>query len=200
MSIETRGKGGAARRELNPWAKMGLEMGPLVLFFVVNGQAGIFWATGLFMAAMAVSLGVMFTLTRHIPPMPLITAAFVGVFGGLTLWLQDETFIKIKPTLVYCLFAAILIAGLMLGRTFLKPLLGAMLAMTDKGWRLLTWRWALFFIALAVLNEIVWRNVSTDAWVTFKVFGFLPLTLAFALAQIPLIRRHEAEGVEHGES
>jgi intracellular septation protein len=201
MSIETRGKTGVAeRRELNPWAKMGLEMGPLILFFVVNGQAGIFWATGIFMGAMAVSLGVMFALTRHIPPMPLITALFVGVFGGLTLWLQDETFIKIKPTLVYCLFAGILIAGLMAGRTFLKPLLGTMLALTDAGWRLLTWRWAVFFLALAVLNEIVWRNVPTDTWVTFKVFGFLPLTLIFALAQIPLIRRHEAEGVEHKKS
>ena len=185
------------RRDMNPWAKMALEMGPLIVFFVVNGRLGIFWATGSFMAAMVLSLAVMFAATRKIPPMPLITAIFVALFGGLTLWLQDETFIKIKPTLVYCLFAAILGLGLMFGRTFLKPLLGAMLALTNEGWRLLTWRWAGFFLVLALLNEIVWRNVSTDVWVSFKVFGFLPLTLAFAMAQIPLIRRHEPPGVEH---
>jgi len=178
------------RRDMNPWAKMALEMGPLIVFFVVNGRLGIFWATGSFMAAMALSLAVMFAATRKIPPMPLITAIFVALFGGLTLWLQDETFIKIKPTLVYCLFAAILGLGLMFGRTFLKPLLGAMLALTNEGWRLLTWRWAGFFLVLALLNEIVWRNVSTDVWVSFKVFGFLPLTFVFALSQMPLINRY----------
>lgn len=183
-------------RELNPLVRLALDLGPLIIFFLVNARADLFWATGAFMAAMAAALAVTFIATRHIPPMPLITAVFVAVFGSLTLWLQDETFIKIKPTLVYALFALILAAGLALRRTFLKPLLGAMLALTDTGWRKLTWRWAGFFLVLAILNELLWRNVSTDTWVAFKTFGFLPLTIVFALAQIGLIRRHEPGGEE----
>jgi len=178
-------------RKLNPSLKLALDLGPLLVFFGVNAWLGIFWATGSFMAAMAAAMAVSYAISRSIAPMPLMTAAFVAVFGGLTLWLQDETFIKIKPTLVYLLFSAILGGGMVLGRPLLKPLLGTMLALSATGWRLLTWRWAGFFLALAVLNEILWRNVSTDTWVTFKVFGFLPLTLLFALAQAPLIQRHE---------
>lgn len=189
----------APARELHPLLRLALDLGPLLIFFFANARAGIFWATGGFMAAMAVALVVTFALTRRIPPMPLITAVFVAVFGALTLWLQDETFIKLKPTLVYILFALILGGGLAVNRPFLKPLIGAMLALTDEGWRKLTWRWTGFFLVLALLNEAVWRNVSTDAWVAFKTFGFLPLTFAFAIAQIGLIRRHEPAGTGREE-
>ena len=188
-----------ADKALNPWLKIALELGPLLVFFAANAKFGIFWATASFMAVMAASLAVSYALTRKIAMVPLVTFVFVLVFGGLTLWLQDETFIKIKPTLVYVLFAGILGGGMILRRPVLKALLGTALAISDEGWRLLTWRWAAFFLALAVFNEIVWRNFSTDIWVTFKVFGFLPLTLIFALAQVRLIQAHEQPDVEHGE-
>ena len=178
-------------KRLNPWLKLALDLGPLLVFFVVNARLGIFWATGSFMGAMALSIAVSYALSRTVALMPIITLGFVLVFGGLTLWLRDETFIKIKPTLVYLLFAAILGGGMVFGRPLLKPLLGTMMALTDTGWRQLTWRWVGFFLALAVVNEILWRNVSTDTWVAFKVFGFLPLTLLFAVAQVPLIQRFE---------
>ncbi|MDP2619583.1 MAG: septation protein A [Hyphomicrobiales bacterium] len=181
-------------RKLNPWLKLALDLGPLLVFFVVNARLGIFWATGTFMGAMVLSLAVSYAISRTVALMPLVTLAFVMIFGGLTLWLQDETFIKVKPTLVYLLFAVILGAGMAFQRPLLKPLLGTMLALSETGWRLLTWRWTGFFLALAVLNEIVWRNVSTDTWVAFKVFGFLPLTLLFAVAQVPLMQRFEQRG------
>jgi intracellular septation protein len=113
----------------------------------------------------------------------------VVVFGGLTLWLQNETFIKLKPTIIYVLFAVVLLGGLAFGKSLLGYVFDAVFKLTDEGWRKLTLRWGLFFVVLAVLNEIVWRSVSTDTWVTFKVFGFLPLTFLFALAQMPLINR-----------
>ncbi len=175
---------------MNPILRLGIELGPLLVFFAVNASYGIFAATGAFMAAIAVSLGGAYAAARHVPMLPLVSGLIVLVFGGLTLYLQNETFIKLKPTIVNALFAAAIFGGLALGRNFVKTVLGAMVALTDRGWRLLAVRWGLFFVAMAVLNEIVWRNVSTDTWVTFKVFGFLPLTLAFALAQTPLMRRH----------
>ena len=128
--------------------------------------------------------------------MPLITAAIVAVFGGLTLWLQDETFIKMKPTIVEALFSAILLGGLALGRPLLKPLLGAAWPMDDAGWRKLTLRFAVFFAAMAALNEIVWRTQSTDVWVTFKVVGLMALTLLFAVFQAPLMKRHAVEAAK----
>jgi intracellular septation protein len=179
-------------KQLNPWLKLALDLGPLLIFFGVNARLGIFWATGSFMATMALSLAVSYAISRTVALMPLITLGFVLVFGGLTLWLQDATFIKVKPTLVYLLFAAILAGGMVFRRPLLKPLFGTVMALNDEGWRRLTWRWAGFFLVLAVLNEILWRNVSTDTWVAFKVFGFLPLTLIFAFAQVPLMQRFEA--------
>lgn len=187
----------AAHRAPNPWAKLAIELGPLLVFFFANARFGIFAATAAFMVAITVSLGLSWWLVRKVPTMPLVTAIFVLVFGGLTLWLQDELFIKLKPTVVNGLFAAILFGGLIMGRPLLKPLLDTVLPLDAEGWRKLTWRWAWFFVLLAGLNELVWRSFPTDVWVNFKVFGIMPLTILFSLAQVPLIRRHalpEAEG------
>lgn len=176
--------------------KLGLDLGPLVVFFTINSLYGIYAATAVFMVAIVVSLAATWILSREIPPMPLITAAFVLVFGGLTLYLNDDLFIKLKPTLVNGLFAAILFGGLAQRRSLLKPLLQSVMELTDTGWRLLTWRWAWFFVALAIVNEVVWRNFSTDFWVSFKLFGVLPVTMLFGAAQIGLMRRHAPESAE----
>lgn len=175
------------------WLRILVEWGPLVSFFIANARGGIFWGTGVFMAATAVALAVSWTMTRKLALVPLIGAVFVAVFGGLTLWLQNETFIKVKVTLINALFGTILLSGLFFGKQLLKVVLGEALKMDDEGWRILTLRWGLFFFALAGLNEIVWRTVSTDLWVNFKVFGILPLTLLFALSQAPLMNRHMIE-------
>lgn len=178
----------------SPLVKLALDFGPLLLFFLVNALADIFIATATFMAAVAVALLASRVLHGRFAPMPLVTGAFVLVFGTLTLYLQDETFIKIKPTIIYLLFAVLLFAGLLLRRPLLKLLMGEMFDLTETGWRKLTARWAGFFVALAVLNEIIWRSVSTDAWVTFKVFGLVPLTFVFALLQVGLLQRHAKPG------
>lgn len=171
--------------------KLIVEIGPLVIFFVVNARAGIFWGTGVFMVATLVSLVASQLLFGRIPVMPMVSGACVLVFGGLTLWLQDEHFIKIKPTIVNALFAAALFGGLFAGHSLLKIVFGEVFNLTEEGWRRLTWRWACFFACLAVLNEIVWRSFSTDVWVSFKVFAIMPLTMAFAVAQIGLLRQYE---------
>jgi len=175
---------------MNALTKLALDLGPLLIFFATNAVYGIFPATAAFMAAVIISLIITWSMTRTVPPMPLITAAFVILFGGLTLYLNDDLFIKLKPTIVNALFAVILFSGLMRNQSLLKPLLDTVMELTDEGWRLLSWRWAWFFVALAVLNEIVWRNFSTDFWISFKLFGTLPLTIAFGAAQIGLMRRH----------
>jgi intracellular septation protein len=174
---------------MNPIAKILVEAGPLVAFFLTNWLGGIFWATGIFMAATAIALILSWILTRKLAVMPLISAGFVAVFGGLTLWLHDETFIKVKVTLIYGLFGVILLGGLFFGQTFLKFAMGETIRMTDEGWRALTIRWGIFFLCLAVINEVVWRTVSTDTWVNFKV-ALLPVTLVFALSQAPMMTKH----------
>ncbi|MEE8098343.1 MAG: septation protein A [Hyphomicrobium sp.] len=171
--------------------KLLVEVGPLVVFFVMNARAGIFWGTGAFMVAIVISLIASRILFGRVPVMPLVTGVFVLVFGGLTLWLQDEQFIKIKPTLVNALFAGALFTGLLAGRSLLKIVFGEVFRLTDEGWRKLTLRWAFFFTFLAVLNEVVWRSFSTDVWVSFKVFGIMPLTMIFAIAQMGLLKQHE---------
>ena len=178
---------------LPSWARILVEWGPLVAFFIANAKGGIFWGTGVFMAATAIALAVSWTWTRKLAMVPLIGAVFVAIFGGLTLWLQNDTFIKVKVTLVNLLLGTILLIGLAFGRQFLKLILGEASKMDDQGWRILTLRWGLFFFALALLNEIVWRTVSTDLWVNFKVFGILPITLLFAISQAPLMSRHLIE-------
>lgn len=182
---------GPALRSLNPFLKLALEMGPLVVFFLANQKAGIFAATGLFMAAVLLSLIVSYVLTRHLPVMPMVTAVVVLVFGGLTLWFHDELFIKLKPTIVNSLFGTVLLGGLWFGRPLLPVVLDTVFQLTDEGWRKLTFRWGLFFFVLAAINEVVWRTQTLDTWVNFKVFGIMPLTVAFALAQTPLILKHE---------
>ena len=198
---------------MRPWIKLAIEAGPLVIFFVVNGrdglpefrdlwlpsdgtqmaEQGLFEATGAFMIATLIALATGWALERRLPVMPLVSGIFVVFFGGLTLILADETFIKLKPTLVNTLFAVILFGGLLTGRSLLKPLFGAAVQLTDQGWRKLTLRWAFFFVLLAILNEIVWRNFSTDFWVSFKLFGIMPLTFIFAAAQTPLFLREQVE-------
>jgi len=171
--------------------KLAVEIGPLIVFFLVNARAGIFWGTGVFMGATIASLIASRILFGRIPVMPLVTGVCVMVFGGLTLWLQDDHFIKIKPTIVNALFAGALFIGLLAGQSLLRVVFGEVFRLTDEGWRKLTLRWACFFTFLAVLNEIVWRSFSTDTWVSFKVFAVMPLTMAFAVAQVGLLRQYE---------
>ena len=178
---------------LNPLLKLALELGPLALFFLANQRAGIFAATGLFITATLVSLAIHYALVRKLPIMPMVSGVVVVVFGGLTLALQDELFIKLKPTIVNTLFGLVLLGGLYFQKPLLALVLDSMFDLTDEGWRKLTLRWAIFFFVLAALNEIVWRTQSTDFWVSFKVFGIMPLTVAFALAQTPLLMRYEAK-------
>jgi intracellular septation protein len=184
---------------LNPLLKLVLDLGPLVLFFIANSRYGIFVATATFMAAVLAALAVSYALTRHLPIMPVVTAIIVLVFGGLTLILHDATFIKVKPTIIYALFGAVLLGGLYFNRPLLGVVFDSLFQLTEEGWRKLTLRWALFFFALAVLNEIVWRNTSTNVWVDFKVFGVTPLIFVFAALQAPLLKKYAAETVPAGE-
>ena len=151
-----------AKTPLNPALKLVLDIGPLVLFFAVNAKIGIYAATGVFMVAILAALAVSYALTRHVAVMPVVTAVIVLIFGGLTLVLHDETFIKVKPTIIYVLFGGALLGGLAFGKPLLGIVFDSVFDLTEEGWRKLTWRWALFFLALAIVNEIVWRNFSTD--------------------------------------
>lgn len=178
------------RAEINPLLKLALELGPLAIFFFANSRFGIFTATAVFMVAITIALAASWILTRKLAIMPLITGIVVLVFGGLTIYLQNDLFIKLKPTIVNCMFGAILLGGLYFGKSLLGYVFDSVFKLTDEGWRLLTFRWGVFFFVLAVINEIVWRNFSTDFWVSFKVFGFMPITLAFTLFQMPLITKH----------
>jgi intracellular septation protein len=185
--------GTTQKPQLNPLLKLVLDLGPLLLFFFANARFGIFAATATFMVAVIAALIVSYVITRHLPIMPVVTAVIVLVFGGLTLFLHDATFIKVKPTIIYAMFGAILLGGLLFNKPLLGVVFDSLFRLTDEGWRKLTWRWSIFFFALAVLNEIVWRNTSTDVWVDFKVFGVIPLTFLFAALQYPLTQKYAAE-------
>ncbi|MFN4354052.1 septation protein A [Parvibaculum sp.] len=182
------------------WVRMAIELGPLAVFFILNSQAdaffgneeakNIFYATGGFMVATVISLSYSYAKFRKIPTMPLVSGVFVIVFGALTIYLQDEQFIKVKPTIVNALFAGALLGAAAFGRPIMKQLFDGAFDLTDKGWMVLTVRWGLFFIFLGVINEVVWRNFSTDFWVSFKLFGVMPLTMIFGLAQIPVLTKY----------
>jgi intracellular septation protein len=178
---------------MNPFLKLGLDLGPLLIFFVANAMFGIFTATGVFMATMCIAMAIGFTIERTISPVALVTGVLVLIFGGLTLWLSNDIFIKIKPTILYAMFAAVLLGGLLADRLLIKYVLGQSMRLPDTAWRALTWRWSAFFLALAIANEFMWRNFSTDYWVAFKVWVVFPLTLIFALSQTPYIARHQIE-------
>ncbi len=209
--------GHAARAETprpdaaNSLRRMLLELGPLAAFFFTyvlwdrifppaaplapgDLAPGLMAATVVLMVAVVVSLGLSYRWERRVPLMPLVTAVMVLVFGGLTIALRDPVFIKLKPTIVNGLFAAALFVGLAFGKSFLQPLLGHAFQITPRGWRVLTWRWAFFFIFLGLLNEFVWRSFSEEFWVSFKAWGMFPITLVFAIAQLPLIQRYALEG------
>src|SRR5262245_15175701 len=200
--------------QLSPGLKLALDLGPLLLFFfaylrpalfaplltpvlpaelLAGPHAGIFTATAVFIPAVLVALVVGYVKTRHLATMPLVTAVVVVVFGGLTLFFQDDQFIKLKPTIIYVLFGVILLGGLAFGKPLLGMVFDSVFNLTDEGWRKLTLRWALFFLALAVLNEVVWRTQSTDFWVNFKVLGVVPLTFIFAALQYPLLTKYAVE-------
>jgi len=203
----------AKKPQLHPLLKPVLDLGPLVLFFLANSRpalflplvspvlpadvaagerVGIFVATAVFMVAVVAALAISYALMRRLPVMPLVTAVIVLVFGSLTLFLHDELFIKLKPTIIYVLFGGVLMGGLAFGTPLLGLVFDSVFHLTEDGWRKLTLRWALFFFALAILNEIVWRTQSTDTWVSFKVFGVVPLTFVFAALQYPLLTKYAA--------
>ena len=172
------------------WLQATVDYLPLAAFFGAYLAYGLMTATAVLLAATAVTLVVSLAVVRRVPMMPLVTAGIVGVFGGLTLWLNDETFIKMKPTVIQSLFALVLIGGVLMRRNPLKPIFGHVWKLDDAGWRILTTRFAIFFATMAALNEVVWRTQSTEFWVNFKVFGILVLTLAFTMGQVALINRH----------
>ena len=181
---------------LNPQTKLVLDVLPLVTFFAGYKWLGLFPATALLLAVTLCILIFTYIAEHRIALSPLITGIVVAVFGGLTLWLRDERFIKIKPTLINLTFAAILLGGYAFKKGLLKSLFGTAFQLTERGWRLLSLRWGLFFLALAALNEYVWRHYSTDTWVNFKVFGLLGLTLIFAIIQTAFIQRHSLPSSE----
>src|SRR3954453_20346013 len=201
------------RPQLHPMVKLALDLGPLLLFFFANAKpalfepwiaplipdavatgerAGIFVATAVFMVAILAALVISYALTRRLPVMAVVSAVIVVVFRGATLVFQNDAFIKLKPTIIYLLLPGTLFGALIFRKPLLAMVFDQMFHLTEEGWRKLTIRWALFFLALAILNEIVWRTQSTDTWVTFKVFGVMPLTFIFAALQYPLLTKHDA--------
>lgn len=180
-----------AARKVTPLQRLLFDLGPLAVFFATYEFVGIFAATGTFMAAVLIALAASYFVERRVSPVPIFTAILVLIFGGLTLYLKNAVFIKMKPTVLYAFFGLTLLGGLAFGHLFIKYVFATAFELTEIGWRKLTYRWAIFFLLLAVLNEIVWRNFSEGAWVKFKVFGIIPLIALFALAQTSLVLKHE---------
>ena len=181
----------AERKQLGAGMRLLLDLGPLVLFFAANAKFGIFAATALFMAAIVSAMIASYVMVRHVTALQMFSAFMVLVMGGLTIWLHNEMFIKLKPTIYYALVAGLLGFGLATGRPLLKSVLGSAYPGLDaEGWRKLTRNWALFFVAMAVANEAVWRNSSTDFWIGYKLWGAIPATLLFALLNVPMLVRH----------
>ncbi len=172
---------------------MATDLGPLLAFFGVYFLSDLFAPTGAYLVGSIISLSLVYGLERRIAPMPLITGIIVMIFGGLTLFLNDKQFILMKPTIVNALFASILFIGLATGRPLMKFLFREIFDLTDSGWTKISLRWAIFFLCLAFLNETIWRNFSESFWITYKVFGVPPMTLAFGLLQIPLLQKYAPE-------
>ena len=182
------------KNKMKSYIKLFTEFGPIAVFFLINFKYGIFHATAAFMAAIAIAIPIAWKMDGKIPVMPIVVGIFVLFFGSLTLIFHDDTFIKLKPTIVNLLFASILIVSkTYFKKNILKLVLGSAFKLSERGWNILNTRWTYFFIFLAILNEIVWRNFSTDTWVTFKLFGILPITLIWAALQMPLILKESKE-------
>jgi len=181
------------------FSRLAIDMGPLFAFFGAYFLSNLFVATGVYLGATIIALSIGYSRERRIAPMPLLTGVIVMIFGGLTLLLNDKQFILMKPTIVNMLFASILFAGLVAGRPLMKYLFAEVFELTEQGWTKISLRWALFFVFLALLNEAIWRNFSESFWVTFKIFGILPLTLAFGMAQVPLLRKYAPDDSEVAE-
>jgi intracellular septation protein len=192
----------------HPGLKMALELGPLLVFFFGNLRGEwlvgkfpalsaiggpLLIATALFMVATVISLVISKLVFKHLPVMPFVSGIVVLVFGSLSIWLQDETFIKMKPTIVNTLFGVLLLGGLFFGKSLLGYVFNSAFQLDEEGWKKLTLRWGIFFFFLAILNEVVWRNFSDEAWVNFKVWGTMPITILFTLSQMPLIMRHTVQ-------
>lgn len=209
---EIKEKPAAAKPATSPWLKMTLELGPLILFFFANARpklfapyahlvlpahllvgenAGLFTATAVLIPAVLIALAVSYAQIRRLPVMPLVTAILVVIFGALTIYFQDPRFIKMKPTILYAVFGLALLGGLYLKKPILEVVLDNAMPLTEQGWRILTLRWGLFFLALAILNEVIWRTQSNNVWVAFKFPGVVILIFLFTLAQVPLMMRHE---------
>jgi intracellular septation protein len=183
--------------ELRPQIiKLVLEIGPLVVFFLTNARFEIYVGTAAFMAAMVISLALSWILLKRIAIMPLVSGVLVLIFGGITLLLHDDTFIKLKPTVINTLFGVALIGGLFFKNSLLRYVFGDVYKLEDEGWRILTLRWGLFFLALAVVNEVVWRTQTTDFWVAFKVWANMPITILFAASQLPVLNKYALKPVK----
>ncbi len=183
--------------ELKPQLiKMALEVGPLVVFFITNARFEIYVGTACFMVAMVISLALSWLLLRRIAVMPLVSGILVLLFGGITLLLHDDTFIKIKPTAINTLFGVALLGGLLFKQSLLRYVFGDVYKLKDEGWRILTIRWGLFFLVLAVVNEVVWRTQTTDFWVAFKVWANMPITVIFAAAQLPVLNKYAEKPIK----
>ena len=173
--------------------KLLIDIGPLAVFFIFYTRSGLQASILPLMIATVIAVLFSYILEKKIPIMPTVGAGIVLIFGGLTIYFDNEVFIKMKPTIINLIFAIILYGGMLVNKPLLKILLGAALRLKEEGWRILTYRWIGFFIALAVLNEIVWRTQTTDIWVNFKVFGILPITFIFTMTQFPLIKKHQID-------
>lgn len=198
-----------------PLIKLALELGPLLVFFAANSfgddalaawpgltawfSEPVILATAVFMVAMALSLVLSKLILKRVAVMPLVTGVVVLIFGGLTLYLQDDTFIKMKPTIVNSLFGGVLLGGLLFGQSLLRYVFGDVYKLKPEGWLVLTVRWGIFFFVLAALNELIWRNFSTDLWVAFKVWGIMPLTIVFSMFQLPLLSKYAPEAATPAE-
>jgi len=184
------------KKKLNPLLRLAFDLGPLAVFFIGYTFGDFFVATAIFMVSLFASMALSYFLTRHLPVMSIVSGIIVAVFGGLTLFLHDETFFRMKPTIIYALFGSLLLGGLMLGKPLIAAVLGEAVDLTEEGWKILSLRWGLFFFVLAAMNEAV-RLGFPDYWVQFKVFGATALTIGFAMLQTPIMMKYERKKDEN---